>query len=106
LFWCGEWRAPTQASILATAGLVEFDTNCDGKADRLLFIPDDKSKPISALIDSNFDGRTDIEVDDINRDEKWDISFYDTNFDGTFDLKGYHPDGALAASRYEKYAAR
>jgi hypothetical protein len=35
-----------------------------------------------------------------------DISFYDTNFDGTFDLKGYHPDGELAASRYEKYAAR
>jgi S1-C subfamily serine protease len=89
-----------------TGGQVDFDTNCDGKADRLLFIPDDKSKPISALIDSNFDGRTDIEVDDINRDGKWDISFYDTNFDGTFDLKGYHPDGGLAASRYEKYAAR
>jgi hypothetical protein len=48
----------------------------------------------------------DIEVDDLNRDGKWDISFYDTNFDGTFDLKGYHPDGELAASRYEKYAAR
>ena len=89
-----------------TAGLIQFDTNCDGKADRSLFIPDNKSKPIKALIDTNFDDRADIIIDDVNRDEKWDMSFYDTNFDGTFDLKGYHPDGELAASRYEKYAAR
>ena len=89
-----------------TAGLIQFDTNCDGKADRSLFIPDNKSEPISALIDSNFDDRVDIIIEDTNRDERWDVSFYDTNFDGTFDLKGYHTDGELAASRYEKYAAR
>jgi hypothetical protein len=44
-----------------------------------------------ALIDSNFDGKIDIVVDDINRDGKWDISFHDVDFDGIIDLVGYHP---------------
>ena len=47
-----------------TAGLIQFDTNCDGKADRSLFIPDNKSEPISALIDSNFDDRVDTIVEE------------------------------------------
>jgi hypothetical protein len=59
----------------------------------------------SALLDSNFDGKVDIIVEDRDRDGKWDISFHDVDFDGLIDLIGYHPDGALAASRYEKYAS-
>ena len=86
--------------------LIQFDANCDGKADASLFTPDDTSKPISALVDSNFDGNVDILVEDRNRDGKWDISFHDVDFDGLADLVGYHPDGKLAASRYEKYAAK
>jgi S1-C subfamily serine protease len=84
--------------------LIQFDTNCDAKADVSLFIPDDKSKPADALLDSNFDGKTDIVVQDRNRDGKWDISFHDVDFNGQIDLVGSHPDGKLAASRYEKYA--
>jgi hypothetical protein len=68
-------------------------------------LPDDKSKPRKALIDSNFDGNIDIVVDDNDRDGKWDISFHDVDFDGTIDLVGYHPDGKITPSRYETYAA-
>jgi hypothetical protein len=42
-------------SALPPQADIQFDTNCDGKADRSLFIPDNKSEPISALIDSNFE---------------------------------------------------
>ena len=48
----------------------------------------------------------DIVIEDRDRDGKWDISFHDVDFDGRTDLVGYHPDGKLAASRYEKYAAK
>ncbi len=89
-----------------TATLVNFDTNCDAKVDSSLFVPDNKSEPIQLLIDRNSDGTADITVQDTNRDGKWDISFHDVDFDGVTDLVGYHPDGQLAASRYEKYAAR
>ena len=58
-----------------------------------------------ALIDSNFDGKIDIVVDDINRDGNWDISFHDVDFDGIIDLVGYHPDGKITPSRYESYQA-
>ena len=87
-----------------TGVLIRFDTNCDAKSDATLFIPDDKSKPAEALIDSNFDGKTDIMVEDRDRDGQWDISFHDVDFDGLADLVGSHPDGKLAASRYEKYS--
>jgi S1-C subfamily serine protease len=87
-----------------TGALIQFDTNCDAKADASLFIPDDESKPRQALLDSNFDGKIDIIVEDQSRDGKWDISFHDVDFDGLADLVGSHPDGKLAASRYEKYA--
>ena len=88
------------------AGLVNFDTNCDGKVDSSLFIPDKKSEPVKLVIDSNSDGKADVVVLDTNRDGKWDVSLHDVNFDGVTDLVGYHPDGKLQASRYEKYAAR
>lgn len=56
-----------------------------------------------ALIDSNYDGKVDIIVEDLDRDGRWDISYHDVYFDGVIDLVGYHPDGDIVASRYEKY---
>lgn len=82
------------------ARLVQFDTNCDGKADYSFVTPDDASKPISAQIDSNFDGKTDISVEDRDRNGTWDISFHDVDFDGKIDLVGYHADGKLAPTRF------
>jgi hypothetical protein len=87
-----------------TGALTQIDSNCDGKADVFILLPDDTSKPRMALIDSNFDGKVDIVVDDNDRDGKWDISFHDVDFDGTIDLVGYHPDGKITPSRYETYA--
>jgi S1-C subfamily serine protease len=86
------------------ARLVQIDTNCDGVADFSILTPDDKTQPIRALIDSNFDGKIDIIVEDTDRDGRWDISFHDVDFDGTIDMVGYHPDGKLKPSRYERYA--
>ena len=83
--------------------LVQIDSNCDGVADVSILTLDDKSRPIQALIDSNYDGKIDIIVEDTGRDGRWDISFYDVDFDGVIDIIGYHPDGRLKASRYEKY---
>jgi S1-C subfamily serine protease len=88
------------------AALVNFDTNCDGKVDSSLVVPDKKTKPVKVMIDRNSDGNADIVVLDTNRDGKWDISFHDVDFDDITDLVGSHPDGKLQASRYEKYAAR
>jgi S1-C subfamily serine protease len=114
-----QWTVPSKTSKQAcstrklyegrdqanTGGLIQYDTNCDGKADFALSVPDDKSKPIEALIDSNYDGNVDIVVYDTDRDGKWDISFHDVDFNGTIDLVGYHPDGKITPSRYETYKA-
>lgn len=83
--------------------LVQYDTNCDGKADYTFMTPDDTTKPIAAYIDTNSDGKADILAEDRNRDRKWDISFHDVDFDGKIDLVGYHPDGKLTPSRLDKY---
>ena len=64
-----------------TGVLTQIDSDCDGKADISVLLLDDKSKPRMALIDSNFDGKIDVVVDDIDRDGKWDISFHDVDFE-------------------------
>jgi hypothetical protein len=64
---------------------------------------DDPKRPHTAYIDSNYDGKIDITVEDTDRDGRWDISYHDVDHDGTFDFVGYHPDGRIMPSRYEKY---
>jgi S1-C subfamily serine protease len=78
---------------------IAFDTQCKGKIDALLIIPNDKSKPARFFFDTNDDGKFDIVVVDKDRHGKWDYSFHDTNHDGKFDYIGSHPDGKLIASR-------
>ena len=83
--------------------LVQIDSNCDGAADVSFITPDDRSRPIQALIDGNYDGKIDIIVEDRDRDGRWDVSFHDIDFDGTIDLVGHHPDGKIVAARFERY---
>jgi S1-C subfamily serine protease len=83
--------------------LVQIDSNCDGAADVSFVTPDDRSRPIQALIDGNYDGKIDIIVEDRDRDGRWDISFHDIDFDGAIDLVGHHPDGKIVATRFERY---
>lgn len=85
------------------AGLISIDTNCDGKSDFFFVTPDDQKKNVEALVDSNYDGNIDIFVYGKNRDGRWDISFWDTKFVGKLDLVGFHPDGKLEPSRFEKF---
>jgi len=80
-----------------------MDLYCTGKVNATLYVPDDKSKPIVFRADTNKDGKVDAWVFDDNRDGKWDYSLWDTDFDGKPDMKGFHPDGKLEPSRYEKY---
>ena len=86
-----------------TGRLTQVDSNCDRIADMFLIVPDDEKKPIQALFDTNFDGKIDIIVEDVDRDGRWDISYHDVDFDGTIDLVGFHPDGKLTPSSYQKF---
>ena len=88
-----------------TGHLVQIDTKCRGVADMFLVTPDDVSQPIQALIDTNGDGKVDVIVDSYGRDNRWNISFWDTKFNGKIDVVGFHPDGKINPSRYEKYDA-
>jgi S1-C subfamily serine protease len=83
-----------------------MDMYCAGKVNATLYVPDDKSKPIVFRVDTNNDGKVDAWVFDEDRDGKWDYSLWDTDFDGKPDMKGFHPDGKLEPSRYEKYPAK
>jgi S1-C subfamily serine protease len=80
-----------------------LDAICSGKADMDYFVPDDVHRSIRLRIDTNGDGKPDVWIYDADRDGKWDYSLYATKRDGKIDLIGYHPDGALKASRYEQY---
>jgi hypothetical protein len=86
------------------AQLTDFDTDCDGKPDLQLRVPDEPRRPIELVADRNGDGRIDLRVLDIDRDQRWDLSFVDTDHDGQWDLVGSHPDGKVVASRYERHA--
>ena len=79
------------------------DMDCSGKVNAALIVPDDKSKPVEFLMDTNKDGKNDAWFFDNDRDGKWDISYWDTDFDGKPDLVGHHPDGELKPTRMEKY---
>ena len=83
---------------------MQYDTNCDGRADFSYFYPTNNSKSYLALIDTNADGKNDIEIQDRDRDGKWDISYHDTNYDGRADLVGRHPNGELEPSYWDRYA--
>ncbi len=83
--------------------LVQIDTRCRGAANFSIFTPDNLTRPILALIDTNDDGQTDIIVEDRGRNGQWNFSFHDVDYDGTIDLVGFHPDGKIKPSRFEKY---
>lgn len=85
--------------------VVQYDTNCDGRVDLEITAPDNTKLPIVAQIDSNYDGKIDIVVMDTDRDGKWDVSYHDVDHDGKVDVVGYHPDGKLKPSRFEKHIA-
>lgn len=93
----GETRLEEEKATATVA-----DTDCDGRADSMLVIPDQAASAIELRLDSNGDGRIDIVVLDANRDGRWDESFADTDGDGVLDLRGVHGDGTLTPTRVEQ----
>jgi S1-C subfamily serine protease len=93
-----EGRSPEKDALIKNV-----DLDCSGRVNATLHVPDDTAKPVVLRIDTNGDGKADAWIFDENRDGKWDFSLWDTDFDGKPDLIGYHPDGKLKPSRFEKY---
>ncbi len=98
-----KWRVLAEGQAKDKSGYMKnFDRNCDGKADSVLFYPADKTLGSRFEFDTNYDGKIDAVVIDNDRDGRWDVSYHDTNGDGKPDVVGYHPDGKLKASRYSR----
>lgn len=86
-----------------STAIVGIDTDCDGKAEIEVRTPYDIRKPIMIYVDENKDGKPDMIIFDTNRDGKWDFSLRDTNFDGKWDLECEHEDGGLEPTRCIPY---
>jgi S1-C subfamily serine protease len=85
------------------AAVSSYDLNCSGKANANYIVPDRKTDPIVLTLDRNGDGRQDVIFFDFKRRGKWDLSFWDAKFEGRWTLVGYHDDGSLQPTRFERY---
>jgi S1-C subfamily serine protease len=81
--------------------IVTFDTDCNGRMDTLIAIPDNKSDAVVMAVDVNENGKIDVFYVDKNRDMKFDYALYDTNEDGKTDLVGYDLNDNLEPGRVE-----
>jgi S1-C subfamily serine protease len=86
-----------------TASVQRFDMNCHGRADLAIVLPDDKTKPMFAVVDTADSGKPDGEIISYHRDGHWDISYWDTKHTGHWDTIGYHPDGKIKPTSYGPY---
>jgi hypothetical protein len=84
---------------------IAYDLSCSGKADAVLTIPDDRSKPITLFIESRTTAEPNVLLIDNDRDGKWEVSLYDTDKDGKPDMVGYHRNGEPKPYRFEPYVA-
>ena len=75
---------------------------CDERTDIIIVIPDDKKKPVMALLDINRRNKVEGVVLDEGRSGKWNTSYWDPKLDETFPLHGLHPDGKLMPSSMEQ----
>jgi S1-C subfamily serine protease len=85
------------------AAVISYDLNCSGKADANYIVPDRKTDAILMTWDRNGDGHPDVIFFDFKRRGKWDLSFWDAKFEGRWTLVGYHDDGSLKPTRFERY---
>ena len=89
-----------------TASIRQVDTECHGKADATLVVPDDQSQPIYMLVDTTESGRPNGIIFSLHRDGKWNISYWDTTGSGKWNVVGYHPDGELVPTSYGPYRGK
>jgi hypothetical protein len=94
---------PVQTSSKRTkrddATMIAFDSDCNGRPDTTLIVPDNRSQATHMIVDRNENGRTDAVYVDQNNDTRFDYVLYDTNEDGRTDLIGYDLDDGLEPAR-------
>jgi S1-C subfamily serine protease len=83
-----------------TASIRQISVQCDETADITVVSPDDKQKPVFALVDLKHHGKPEGIVFDLHRTGKWNTSVWDPQFDDTFPLKGVHPTGELMPNSF------
>jgi Trypsin-like peptidase domain len=88
------------------ANIRQVSLKCDGFPDLVFLLPDDKSSPMMALMDSKRRKKSDVYIYDYTRKGKWQISYWDVDFDDTFALKGIHGNGDIKPVRFEKRCLR
>jgi S1-C subfamily serine protease len=79
-----------------------MDSDCDGKGDYQLEVPDSKKEPIVVSMDDDGDGKIDTLIFDDGHDGKPDLAMYDTDGNGKLDMKGLYRRGEDEPYRYEK----
>ena len=85
------------------AAVIAYDMNCSGKVNANYIVPDRTADAIMLTLDRNGDGRPDVMFFDFKRRDRWDLSFWDAKFEGRWTLVGYHDDGSLKPTRFERY---
>jgi S1-C subfamily serine protease len=78
-----------------SAAVTRYDYTCDGIADGYLVVSYDETKPVQFLLDTTGNGKVDVRLVDVDRDEAWDVSFYDTDGDGNPNIVGYHNEESV-----------
>lgn len=85
------------------AAVISYDMNCSGNANGNYIVSDRKTDAILLTWDRNGDGQPDVVFFDFKRRGRWDLSFWDAKFEGRWTLVGYHDDGSLKPTRFERY---
>jgi Trypsin-like peptidase domain len=84
-----------------TAYIKNFSLKCDNRADITIVVPDDKRRPVMALVDISRRNKVEGTVLDERRAGKWNTSFWDPKLEETFPLRGLHPNGDLMPTSME-----
>lgn len=78
------------------------DADCDGEADYVHILPDDKKEPALMLFVSDGSDVVDVVVVDKKRDGEPDLMLIDSDRNGKVDMEGYYRKGEYEPYRYER----
>ena len=90
----------------AAAKLEYIDITCSGKANAVLRLPDDASRPAELWVDRNGDGKSDIVYYLPDRNGTPAYSMWDDNFSGRMEWRGEHVKGEWEPFSKTRVAAR
>ena len=96
---CEPLRLETRRTKSQDGTVHVLDLNCNGRADAMMLVPDDRKKANLLSNDANENGITDSVYFDFERDGKFDEVTFDTNEDGDSDLIGRDLDERLVPRR-------